>query len=100
MHRRRLKSTESSRSKQSSPFWERTFEGLPSETHVFQGRFGSVAGRSTMMASISCMNSKLNLQYVIFLAATAALGGLLFGFDVAIITGAGPFLTELSNSTT
>ena len=40
------------------------------------------------------MNPKLNVRYVIFLAATAALGGLLFGFDVAIITGAGPFLTE------
>jgi SP family arabinose:H+ symporter-like MFS transporter len=37
---------------------------------------------------------KINLPYVIFLAATAALGGLLFGFDIAIITGAGPFLTE------
>ncbi len=32
--------------------------------------------------------------YVIFLACTAALGGLLFGFDVAIITGAGPFLAR------
>lgn len=37
---------------------------------------------------------KLNVRYVLFLAATAALGGLLFGFDIAIITGAGPFLTE------
>ncbi len=36
----------------------------------------------------------MNLRYVIFLACTAALGGLLFGFDVAIITGAGPFLTR------
>ena len=35
---------------------------------------------------------KINLGYLIFLAATAALGGLLFGFDIAIITGAGPFL--------
>ena len=33
-----------------------------------------------------------NLPYVIFLAATAALGGILFGFDLAIIVGAGPFL--------
>lgn len=31
---------------------------------------------------------------MIFLGATAALGGLLFGFDIAIITGAGPFLTQ------
>jgi MFS transporter, SP family, arabinose:H+ symporter len=37
---------------------------------------------------------KINVSYVVFLAATAALGGLLFGFDIAIITGAGPFLTE------
>ena len=40
------------------------------------------------------LNAKINLPYVIFLAATAALGGLLFGFDIAIITGAGPFITE------
>jgi sugar porter (SP) family MFS transporter len=33
-----------------------------------------------------------NRSYVLFLACTAALGGLLFGFDIAIITGAGPFL--------
>ena len=38
------------------------------------------------------MNEELNLRYVLFLACTAALGGLLFGFDIAIITGAGPFL--------
>jgi len=36
----------------------------------------------------------MNLKYVIFLGSTAALGGLLFGFDIAIITGAGPFLME------
>jgi len=40
------------------------------------------------------VNGKINLRYLIFLAATAALGGLLFGFDIAIITGAGPFLTQ------
>jgi len=40
------------------------------------------------------MKSNINTSYVIFLGATAALGGLLFGFDIAIITGAGPFLTE------
>lgn len=31
---------------------------------------------------------------MLYLGATAALGGLLFGFDIAIITGAGPFLKE------
>lgn len=36
----------------------------------------------------------MHRRFVIFLACTAALGGLLFGFDVAIITGAGPFLTR------
>ena len=40
------------------------------------------------------MQARINLRYVLFLAATAALGGLLFGFDIAIITGAGPFLLE------
>lgn len=40
------------------------------------------------------MKSNINVRYVLLLAATAALGGLLFGFDIAIITGAGPFLTE------
>lgn len=36
----------------------------------------------------------MNLRYVLFLACTAATGGLLFGFDVAIISGAGPFLSR------
>lgn len=36
----------------------------------------------------------IHLRYVVPLAATAALSGLLFGFDIAIITGAGPFLTK------
>jgi SP family arabinose:H+ symporter-like MFS transporter len=40
------------------------------------------------------MTGRFNRSYVIFLACTAALGGLLFGFDIAIITGAGPFLTR------
>jgi sugar porter (SP) family MFS transporter len=34
----------------------------------------------------------INYRYITFLACTAALGGLLFGFDIAIITGAGPFI--------
>ncbi len=38
------------------------------------------------------MTETFNSRYVLFLACTAALGGLLFGFDIAIITGAGPFL--------
>ena len=39
------------------------------------------------------VTSSMNLRYVVFLACTASLGGLLFGFDIAIITGAGPFIT-------
>ena len=38
------------------------------------------------------MTGSINYRYIIFLACTAALGGLLFGFDIAIITGAGPFI--------
>jgi len=40
------------------------------------------------------MSKSLNVRYVVFLACTGALGGLLFGFDIAIITGAGPFLAR------
>jgi SP family arabinose:H+ symporter-like MFS transporter len=40
------------------------------------------------------VNIEINFRYLILLAAAAALGGLLFGFDIAIITGAGPFLME------
>jgi len=40
------------------------------------------------------MAKSLRLHYVVFLACTGALGGLLFGFDIAIITGAGPFLAR------
>src|SRR5882672_5007007 len=45
----------------------------------------------------SFVSAPANLRYVIRLAATAALGGLLFGFDIAIITGAGPFLVQHFN---
>jgi SP family arabinose:H+ symporter-like MFS transporter len=38
------------------------------------------------------INKSINTRYLAFLACTAALGGLLFGFDIAIITGAGPFI--------
>lgn len=40
------------------------------------------------------MSESRNAGYVIFLGCTAALGGLLFGFDIAIITGAGPYLAK------
>jgi SP family arabinose:H+ symporter-like MFS transporter len=39
-------------------------------------------------------NLRPSKSYFLFLGATAALGGLLFGFDLAIIVGAGPFLIE------
>jgi MFS transporter, SP family, arabinose:H+ symporter len=38
--------------------------------------------------------AKINLPYLILITSSAALGGLLFGFDIAIITGAGPFLLQ------
>jgi SP family arabinose:H+ symporter-like MFS transporter len=38
------------------------------------------------------MQNRINVKYVVFLGITAALAGLMFGFDIAIITGAGPFL--------
>jgi MFS transporter, SP family, arabinose:H+ symporter len=38
------------------------------------------------------MKDEVNFRFVAFLGSTAALAGLLFGFDIAIITGAGPFL--------
>jgi MFS transporter, SP family, arabinose:H+ symporter len=40
------------------------------------------------------VSASINYRYVAFLACTAALGGLLFGFDIAIITGAGPFISR------
>ncbi len=43
------------------------------------------------------VDESINLRYVVFLAWTAAMGGLLFGFDIAIITGAGPFITRAFN---
>lgn len=36
----------------------------------------------------------INMGQLLLYSMVAALGGLLFGFDIAIITGAGPFLTE------
>jgi sugar porter (SP) family MFS transporter len=46
-----------------------------------------------MPATLAETAPRLDLTYLLRLAGTAALGGLLFGFDIAIITGAGPFLT-------
>ncbi|MFC2125357.1 sugar porter family MFS transporter [Bacteroidota bacterium] len=40
------------------------------------------------------MKSEINFKNLLLYSIVAALGGLLFGFDIAIITGAGPFLTE------
>lgn len=36
----------------------------------------------------------INVGQLLLYSIVAALGGLLFGFDIAIITGAGPYLTE------
>jgi MFS family permease len=49
------------------------------------------------------VSASINYRYVVFLAGTGALGGLLVGFDIAdiaIISGAGPFVAhafELGN---
>ncbi len=45
------------------------------------------------------MQKSINAKYVMFLGITAALAGLMFGFDIAIITGAGPFLKTQFNLT-
>ena len=45
----------------------------------------------------TAVDDRINLRYVTLLAAAASLGGLLFGFDIAIITGAGPFLMRHFN---
>jgi len=37
---------------------------------------------------------RLNVGYIVLIAISAAMGGLMFGFDVAIISGAGPFIEE------
>jgi SP family arabinose:H+ symporter-like MFS transporter len=45
--------------------------------------------------------SEINKTYLALLTVVASLGGLLFGFDIAIITGAGPFIEkyfQLENS--
>lgn len=43
---------------------------------------------------IETQNTDFNTKYVFLLTSVAALGGLLFGFDIAIITGAVPFIQE------
>lgn len=45
-------------------------------------------------ASLSADRAPVNTGYVLLIATAAALGGLMFGFDVAIITGAGPFIEQ------
>lgn len=47
---------------------------------------------STSPPKLATSASQLNLTYSLLIATAAALGGLMFGFDVAIITGAGPFI--------
>lgn len=39
-------------------------------------------------------SSHASFSYLLLLSGTAALGGLLFGFDIAIVTGAGPFVKQ------
>ena len=41
------------------------------------------------------MNTKINLSYLVFLSVVAALGGFLFGYDTAVISGTIKQVTEL-----
>jgi SP family arabinose:H+ symporter-like MFS transporter len=51
-----------------------------------------VPNPSQIASSTPGTNDRAQLTFLISAVATAALGGVLFGFDIAIITGAGPFL--------
>jgi hypothetical protein len=55
-------------------------------------RTASKQDRKRILEKHSRVTRHFDLRYLIFLAAAASLGGLLFGFDIAIITGAGRFL--------
>jgi len=39
-------------------------------------------------------SSEFNISYILRLSAVAAFGGILFGYDIAVISGAIPFITE------
>lgn len=41
------------------------------------------------------MNTKINLGYLVFLSMVAALGGFLFGYDTAVISGTIAHVTQL-----
>ena len=45
------------------------------------------------------MSTIFNKPYIIRLAVTAALGGLLFGYDIAVISGTIPFITKVFSLT-
>jgi SP family arabinose:H+ symporter-like MFS transporter len=47
-----------------------------------------------LVSPIQESSNRAQLTFLISAVATAALGGVLFGFDIAIITGAAPFLKE------
>jgi sugar porter (SP) family MFS transporter len=57
-------------------------------------RQDSVEAQGSTEERLTQVNAPANSRYVAFLGSTASLGGLLFGFDIAIITGAGPFLSK------
>ena len=43
------------------------------------------------------MKEKYNLGYILRISIVAALGGLLFGYDIAIISGTVPFIEDYFN---
>jgi MFS family permease len=55
---------------------------------------GSISFRLNSIIKIMKLSSSFNKPYIIRLAVTAALGGLLFGYDIAVISGTIPFITK------
>jgi MFS transporter, SP family, arabinose:H+ symporter len=54
----------------------------------------SASPASASEATHPAVRENVNMAFVLLLSVIGALGGLMFGFDIAIITGAGPFIEK------